>query len=253
VNQVKLVFLSSLIFSFFNTHVFAKSKAKTMRFTIVESWSEPYAFFDSNGNLTGGAMKDIIEEIGKKVGVPVEFVYLSRNRVDAAMEKGAAEIRCYINEAWTNRPTDYLFSQPIFQTSNSIIWKKGRKPITNRSDIEGKTIGTVAGYVHKSIDGLFKSGKAKRSDAVNEAMNTTLLLKDRIDYAIVETTSFNWTSKQSNEMGSKDVESFLLDVFKVKCSALKKNSERFKLVESALEKMKLLGVMRAIETKYGLK
>lgn len=225
-----------------------------MRFTVVESWPEPYAFFDSSRNLTGGAMKDIIEEIGKKADIPVELVYLSRNRVDAAMEKETAEIRCYINEAWTKRPTDFLFSQPIFQTSNSIIWKKGRKPIKSTSDVEGKTIGTVAGYVYKSIDGLFKSGKAKRSDAVNESMNATLLEKDRIDYAIVETTSFNWTSKKSKGgIGPKDVESFLLDVVPVKCSALKKNSERFKLVESALEKMKLQGVMRAIETKYGLK
>ncbi len=252
-NQLKTVFLVILFLNVLSTWGEGKVKVKPMRFSIVESWPEPYAFFDSDRNLTGGAIKDIIEAIGKNANLPVEFVYLSRNRVDAAMERGKAEVRCYVNEAWAVRSENYLFSQPIFQTSNSIIWKKDRKPILKIDDVQGKTIGTVAGYIYRGIDVLFKSGKAKRADVVNEGMNVTLLQRDRIDYAIVETTSFNWILKKKNGMAAQEVESFLVDVVPVKCAVLKKNAQPFKVVESAIEKMKQDGTIKAIEAKYGLR
>lgn len=228
-------------------------ESKSVRFSVVESWSEPYAFFDMERNLTGGALKELIEEIGKKMDVRVVHVHLSRNRVDAAMEKGAADVRCFLNEAWTVRPENYIYTQPIFQTSNSIIWKKGRKPLSKLSDIQGKTIGTVAGYIYKTAESIFKEGKAKRSDVGNEGMNITLLQKDRIDYAIVETASFNWSANKKEEIDLKEIESFLIDSIPVKCGVLKKNQELFNSVESAIEKLKQEGVVKAIATKYSLK
>lgn len=252
-NQLKTIFLVILFVNLLTAWGDGKVKIKPMRFTIVESWPEPYAFFDSDRNLTGGAVKDVIEAIGKKANLPVEFVYLSRNRVDTAMERGQAEVRCYMNEAWAIRPENYLFSQPIFQTSNSIIWKRDRKPILKMDDVQGKTIGTVAGYIYGGLGGLFKTGKAKRTDAVSEGMNVTLLQKDRIDYAIVETTSFNWILKKKEGMAALEVESFLVEVVPVKCAVLKKNRQSFKVIESALEKMKQDGTMKAIVAKYGLR
>jgi len=226
---------------------------KSVRFTIVESWPEPYAFFDFERNLKGGALKEVVDELGKRMNVRVEHIHLSRNRVDAAIEKGTADVRCYVNEAWTTKPDLYFFTQPLFLTSNSIIWKKGSTPLNKMADIEGKTIGTVAGYAYKTADEIFKSGKAIRSDVANEGMNITLLQKNRIKYAIVETTSFNWSAQKKNEHDLKDIDSFQIDSIPVKCGVLKKNEELFRSVESAIDKMKQDGMMKAISLKYNLK
>lgn len=230
-----------------------EQKQNSVRFSVVESWPEPYAFFDLERNLKGGYLKEIIDELGRRLDVRVEHIHLSRNRVDAAMEKGTADVRCYINEAWTAKPDLYLFTQPIFMASNSIIWKKGISPINKMTDIEGKTIGTVAGYVYKTAEDIFKSGKAKRSDVANEGMNITLLQKNRIKYAIVETTSFKWSAEKKNEHNLKDIEFFQIDSIPVKCGILKKNEVLFKSVESAIDKMKQDGTMKAIAVKYNLK
>ncbi len=249
---MKLVILISLFFTF--QFSFAeKSSENAVKFLIVESWPEPYAFFDQERSLTGGALREIIEEISKRMGVRAEYVYFSRNRADAAIEKGSAEVRCYINEAWATKPDLYLFTQPIFLTTNSVIWKKGRTPLTKMSDLHGKTIGTVSGYIYKTVDDLFKSGKAKRSDLNNEGMNITLLMKDRINYAIVETASFKSSMTKKNDHILKDIEFFQIDSIPVKCGVLKKNMGLFKLVDSAIEKMKQDGTIKTIATKYNLK
>lgn len=249
---MKLIYWLS-VFSIISFSVVADTKdIKTVRFSIVESWPEPYAFFNLERNLTGGAIKELIEAIGKKMGVRVEHVHLSRNRVDAALESGKADVRCYISEAWTTKPESYLYTQQLFLATNSIIWKKGHKTITKLSDIEGKTIGTVAGYLYKTVDSLFKAGKAKRVDVSNEGMNVILLQKGRIDYVIVETASFNWSASKNSEINLKEIESFLVDSIPVKCGVLKKNLELFKSVNTAIEKLRQDGTIKAIISKYNL-
>lgn len=247
---ITLFLVSSLCFA---NDQKANQAKKSVRFSVVESWPEPYAFFDFDRNLKGGAMKEIIDGLGKRMDVYVEHIHLSRNRVDAAIEKGSADVRCYFSEAWTAKPDLYLYTQPIFMTSNSIIWKNGSAPIFKLSDIDGKTVGTVAGYSYKTADEIFKTGKAKRSDVGNEGMNITLLQKNRIKYAIVETTSFKWSVENRNEHNLKDIELFQIDSIPVKCGVLKKNEALFKSVESAIDKMKQDGTMKALAVKYNLK
>ncbi|OYZ11300.1 MAG: hypothetical protein B7Y39_19545 [Bdellovibrio sp. 28-41-41] len=86
----------------------ADQALKSVRFAVVESWPEPYAFFDFERNLNGGAWKEVFDELGKRMDVRVEHIHLSRNRVDAAIEKGTADVRCYFNEAWTSKPDLYF-------------------------------------------------------------------------------------------------------------------------------------------------
>ncbi|MBL7546141.1 MAG: transporter substrate-binding domain-containing protein [Bdellovibrionaceae bacterium] len=225
---------------------------QTIRFSIAESWSEPYAFFDNNKNLVGGAMKEVIDEIAIKLNSTATYIYLSRNRVDAAAEKKQIDIRCFMNEGWTVKSDIYDWSREVFGVSNSVIWKKGKSPIMKLTDLESKTVGTVSGYIYKGLEAQMKSGKITRSDVASEQMNLTLLQKNRLDYAIVGTAAFHWLLQKEESASLKDTESFVIDSTPTKCAVLKNGKIKVENLDEALNKIKSEGTLKKIQSKYGI-
>ncbi|OYZ11301.1 MAG: hypothetical protein B7Y39_19550 [Bdellovibrio sp. 28-41-41] len=59
--------------------------------------------------------------------------------------------------------------------------------------------------------------------------------------------------EKKNEHNLKDTEFFQIDSVPVKCGILKNNIALFKLVESAIDKMRQDGMMETISVKYKLK
>lgn len=255
---MQLKFLNTLVFvgllcSSARAKGETKSELNTLRFSVSESWPEPYAFFDANRDLKSGVLKDLMDELAKNMGATAKYVQLSRNRIDAAVLKGSVDIRCFASEGWTKTPEMYSWSKLFLTISNSVFWKKGKPAITSLSDLENKTVGTVAGYIYSTLNDLFKSGKLKRSDVANEQMNVALLQKDRIDYIIAGTNAFKWMLKNEEGMELRSLtESMVVDVVSTKCAVPLKGKVNIKDVDKALEKMTKANLVKKIESKYNL-
>lgn len=228
----------------------SKNKSPVIRFSVVESWSEPFAFYDGERNLVDGLIKEVIEGLARKMNAPFEHVYTSRNRVESGIEKGMIDVRCFINEAWTEKPDIYFWTMAWFEISNLVVWKKGRTPLKKVEDLDGKTLGTTAGYFYKTLNESFKSGKVKRSDVATEAMNLALLQKDRIDYSVVEQTSFEWMVKEAGS-DVKNFEFLLIEKLPIKCAILKNSKIKLEDMNEAIVKLRHEGVFKRMEVKYG--
>lgn len=230
-----------------------KSEINAIRFSVSESWPEPYAFFDGNRDLKSGILKDLMDELAKQMGGVAKYIHLSRNRIDAAVQKGSVDVRCFAHEDWTKTPEIYSWSKLFLTINNSVFWKKGKPAITKISDLENKTVGTVAGYTYTSINELFVTGKLKRSDVTTEQMNVALLQKDRIDYIIASTSAFKWMLKNEDglELRTK-TESIVVDTIPTKCAVLKSGKIKIKDIDRVLEKMLKANSIKKIESKYNL-
>lgn len=227
-------------------------KSQVIRYSVVEAWSEPYAFYDGDRNLVDGLIKELIEALSRKLDSSFEHVYVSRNRVESGVEKGQVDVRCFINEAWTEKPDLYAWSQVWYEISNIVVWKKGRSPVKKIDDLDSKTLGTTSGYMYKAVNDLFKSGKVKRSDVATEVMNLTLLQKDRIDYALVERTSFEWFLKVNGD-DIKGYEMLMLERIPLKCAISKASNIKVEDINEAISKLRLEGFFKRLELKYGYK
>ena len=230
-----------------------KEKPLAIRYSVVESWTEPYAVVDKDKILIGGAMNDFFEGISEKMNSKYEFRYYSRNRVDSAAESKKIDVRCLANESWVSKPESYFWTSTLFHFANGIIWKKGTPAIRKISDLENKRLGTVTGYVYKSIEELVSLGKLKRIDTLNESINIRLLEKDRIQYTIVEMAAFHWqvNSRKINSLLS--AESLLVETLPIKCGILKSSKVDPKAFESGLDQMRHDGFFKNLEKKYGIK
>ena len=82
-----------------------------LRFSASTSWGMPYAEVRDE-RLVGGIVFDLTQAIGAALHMPVRYVVLPRKRVEAAVQAGEVDVRCYFNPAWTPSPGQYIFSNP---------------------------------------------------------------------------------------------------------------------------------------------
>lgn len=224
-----------------------------IRFSVSEAWIEPYAFFDSKKIMVAGILKELFEGIARIMKLSSEYVYLSRNRIDSAVAKQGFDVRCFVNENWVPNISDYQWTQVLFHIRNSVVWRPGTLALHSISDLENKTIGTVAGYSYKRIEDLFAKGKIKRAEVATEVSNIGLLAKGRIDYAIVEKMTFDWYVKNNNLESLKNVGSLQIEDIPIKCGILKSSKVKFKEFKMALEELRREGFFKKLTINYGLK
>lgn len=252
-NKVRNEKIRSVLFQSKPTPGGSQKKVLPTRFTVVESWSEPHAVFDVQKNMIDGIIKDLIEEVSKKLETPFELVYLSRSRIDTAVEKKLVDARCFVNESWVSNSEKYDWSSTLYNIKNIVAWKKGTSPLQKIEDLENKTLGTVMGYKYKTLDSMIASGKLKRADVSSEPINLSLLEKGRINYAVFEKVSFERQVKSKNFQGLAEHGSLQIDTIPIKCGIVKDSRVKFKDFELAIEKLRSEGFFKRLETKYGLK
>lgn len=231
----------------------AQEKKSPIRFSVVESWAEPYAVFDSRKILVGGINHDFMIALSKKLSSSYEFVYLSRGRVEGAADRGLLDIRCILHESWVLKKENYHWSQPIFSLVNGIVWKKGTPPIEKLSGLENRTIGTVTGYMYKSIDPMVAEGKLKRADVENESINVGLLSKGRISYAFTEISVFRSQVKSKKIEDLKSAGFLPVEEIPVKCGLVKTSSIKQDDFDTAINSLQKDGTLKQLQLKYDLK
>lgn len=224
----------------------------SIRFSASNSWSEPFAIYDENKNLTGGAVKEVMDALAAKMGRSPQYITLPRKAVDTASESRKIDARCYVVESWVQDPSIFDWSKPLFNVVNVIAFSKKSDPIRRPANLKGKTLGTVLGYKYPVLEPFFASGSVQRDDVSRETANIQKLLLGRIQYAVVEASEFAWHLKTH----AKDKENFNLKDFHeierypVKCAVVKNGNASVQEFDRAIATLRKEGFFKRLTAKY---
>lgn len=97
-------------------------------------------FFDSS-NKPAGIDIDIGEEIGKKLGVPVEFIDYDFDKLLAAVNRGEVDLAISSITITTDREKEMLFSIPYFNGGQVLVVGKDDDSIKLPEDLKDKKVG----------------------------------------------------------------------------------------------------------------
>ena len=97
----------------------------------------PFSYHDAKGNLTGFDV-ELMNEVGKKLGVKVEYVETPWDSMFAAL--GAGRFDIVANQVTKNpeREKLYTLSDPYIETTGVLVVKKGDDRIRSLADLKGK-------------------------------------------------------------------------------------------------------------------
>ena len=221
-----------------------------LRFAVSESWTMPLMRLD-NGVPSEGILYDIMRSLARQVGTTAELHVLARLRMQAAMERGDVDIRCYTAQSWApNLSGDYIWSLPLIEQRDVLVGRPGAVA-TSLDKLAGQPIGTVLGYYYAPLEASFAKGRFTRDDARNQDQVLLKLQAGRYRYAVSNEMSLNWFNRQ--KPGQPPLPRVaLLEAQKLGCYARNDPQVPVQRVLRTLLRMKMNGEIDRIIDSYTL-
>lgn len=117
----------------------AKAKAAGVLKVGTETEFAPFDFIDAGAHV--GLNVDVFAEIGKELGVKIEWVTLPWDGVLPGLEAGKFDYVAGPATITKARSEHYRFSLPVAEATVALMKRKGDASIKKPEDIAGKTIG----------------------------------------------------------------------------------------------------------------
>ncbi len=149
-----------------------------------------------------------------------KVVYLPRKRVERMLDNHTLEgILLGVNPKWfkDQQETKYLWTTKVISGRDEVVSLKAKPYEYNGPDsLTDKVIGGVRGFYYYGISELVWANKAKRVDTVTEPDLLTMLLKQRVEVAIIGKLTFDFITKKNNWKNQFYLSSNPHDVFERK-------------------------------------
>jgi ABC-type amino acid transport substrate-binding protein len=168
----------------------------SLRFSISDSWSMPLVNIVNN-QPNDGILFDIMQSLARQVGLPAEYHVVPRLRIQATLERGEVNVRCYAAQAWTaGLSGDYSWSLPILTQRDVLVASaQNPQPIGPAQLPVKEVIGTVLGYSYPMLQPLFDSQQLIREDTRNQDQVLKKLAVGRYHYAVTNQLALEWFNR----------------------------------------------------------
>lgn len=225
--------------------------ANELVFTYWAEALEPLAI-RSEGDLSGGIIKDIGDELSARMQLTPKYIELPTKRISMMVNSGRAHVVCLNNPKWVQRPEIYHWSPALFQgTDNFLINRSQDGKIKTLADLEGMRIGTYNGYVYnEAIMRLFEQKQAQPVQVSDFEHGMKLVEAERID------TLIDFGSIIAYEIKSRDLGDILTmaetpaDTFDFYCGYSLQIPYDSNKLDEYLAKMKQEGFFERVLARY---
>ena len=209
----------------------------------------PFTFTDGSGKLTGYDV-EVVEEIGKRANLDIEFVPTPWDSMFLGLESKKFDF--IANEIAKNpeREKKYTFSDDYLVSAAQIIVKKGRTDIKTLEDLKGKRVMTGVGSNYNKT--LTDFDKNKEINYAYFDGNVSIALEEiaqgKVDATLNDRLTVGYFTKQRGNL----VEIVGEPVTKTPVYfTFRKDSEELKnKINKALAEMKADGTLAKISEKW---
>lgn len=205
----------------------------------------PFTFHDKDGKLTGFDV-EIAEEVGKRLGVEVEFAETQWDGMFAGLD--ANRFDAVFNEVTIkeDRKVKYDFSDPYIVSKAVLLVHEDNNEIKKLADLKGKK---SAQSLTSNLGEIAKANGAElvSTEGFNQAID--LLLSKRVDATINDSLSFLDLKKQKPDIKIKAVDE-TSEASESAALFRKGSDDLVKAVNEALAAMQSDGTYLTISEKY---
>ncbi|WP_413578108.1 substrate-binding periplasmic protein [Bdellovibrio sp. HCB290] len=237
-----------LLLSFSSIAAFAKSSV--IHAVIPDGMAVPLLIQEKPGEIEG-IIADYSRALFKILKRDGDLSIMTRYRLQENLTKGKIDFLCYVAREWVPDESVYIWSKPLYTKREVLL---GPAPMPKKLEaLDGKTIGTVLGYVYPVLDPLFASKTLLREDASSEFANLKKLRNDRIKYVVTDEIfleHYNFLSEeQSLDVGRQRL---LIQKYVISCILSKKGSVKVQDLNRAIDTLKSSGELKRIFKNYGV-
>lgn len=167
-----------------------------LRFAIADSWTMPLIHLENNQPVEG-IMFDLMNTLATDLQRRPEYHVMPRLRLQAAVERGSVDVRCFVMPSWTTGPSgNFSWSPPLFLQRDWLIGDSRETAPTSLANLPSQVIGTVLGFHYPALQPQFDSGHFERDDARNQLQVLQKLQAGRYRYAVSSQLTLDWFNSQ---------------------------------------------------------
>ncbi|ALX65561.1 amino acid ABC transporter substrate-binding protein [Microbacterium sp. XT11] len=212
-----------------------------------EGTYRPFSFHadGGTGDLTGYDV-EIIQAVGDKLGLKVEFQETQWDAIFAGLDGGRFDV--IANQVTINdeREKKYLFSEPYTVSPGVIVVNEDDDSISSFADLDGKT--TAQSLTSNWYELATESG-AKVESVEGWAQAVALLRQGRVDATVNDKLTFLDYEKTDGPTGLK-IAAETEDAGKQAFAFAKGHDDLVAAVDGALEELRADGTLAEISEKY---
>lgn len=145
--------------------------------------------------LIDGLHRDIGLALAGHMKRTPRFMALPRKRIVRALERGDADVLCSYVPEWLEG--SFHWTQPFIPIVEVLIADRSVARPGSVSELAGKPIGTVLGYLHPEMIALLGDGFV-RADGPSTEANFRKVAAGRIRYALTGKSFLEWRIKQGD-------------------------------------------------------
>lgn len=207
-----------------------------IRAIVSDTNTPPYAIFNQYQQLAGGLSKDILDELASLTYGQVSYLDLPRARVEQWLHNGEADIACFLNPDWVERPDKLLWSPPLFVTRQLFLRLAGSPAVSNLADLAGKRVGTTRGFTYPELEQVFSLGDVVRDDAHSLQSNIQRLKQGRLDVVMSVDLSYYYY-QQTLQDADIVADPIWTEAPAVFCALSNHNTKRAKALHQRLQQL----------------
>lgn len=166
-------------------------------FGVSQAWAMPFARFD-DGQLRGGILFDLMQEIAAKLGSKPQFLVLPPKRVEAVLQAGEVDLHCLVSPLWLHQEVPaHRWTATLLRMDDVLL--APAKFAASELDLDraqGASVGLVVSYLYPRLDAALASGRLRREDAPTQELVFEKLLRGRSDFGVGNSLIADWFNKR---------------------------------------------------------
>lgn len=232
------------------TQVFAQT-LPPLRIGVSDSDSPPIVVIQGS-QLMAGLSRDLGLALGKAMGVPVEFVVVSRKRVEPSIETGLVDIICNSNPAWYSNPAKVGWTREFYpQIERVMSLKNNPRSIDSVDDMSGMRIGVITGYYYSAIDPLWQGKQAIRVDQQRLALLIRALQSNLVDVVVnSELEMSNWAKENPVQAAAVKLHPLVVSNMPTRCMVSPYGRYSVAKLDAGIQQMEQQGSTNRILAQY---
>ena len=192
-----------------------------------------------------GLLKDLGEALAASLGRPLRFVVLPSKRAMLALQRGEADVHCYVQPGWIDG--DPLWTQRFISSAEVVAAAPGAPAVQGLQQLVEQPLGTVLGYRYPKVDAVFRD-RVYRRDAVDASTNLRRLALGRLRYALTDRLTLQYFRKQHPGSGLREV--LELERTELGCAVAHREAGTLDAINRAIDQMRADGVFERIIARY---
>ncbi|NTW71016.1 MAG: amino acid ABC transporter substrate-binding protein [Eubacteriaceae bacterium] len=225
----------------------SKTDSSVLKIGVDDSYP-PMEYRDKDNNLVGFDVA-LAKEIGKKLGMEVEFVSTAWDGIFTGLDTNNYDIIMSSVSITPKRLEKYIFSKPYLSNGQVIVVKPGDTAVTKAEDLKGKKIGVQIGTTADTAAQKYMETIDFQLEKYDEIIQTFSAMKaGYVDYIVVDyPVAIEYVA---NDPASFEISSAQLTNEPIGICLAKENTELKDKIDKAIEDLRADGTLKKISEEW---